>query len=88
MYNNFGEIGSNIKDLMEDFQKKSQSTAKVESIADMKVSSKTLTIFFYSIPINDVLIVFSDLKSEFFVKRNYSRIRKRKREKIMNLCTN
>lgn len=73
---------------MEDFQKKSQSTAKVESIADMKVSSKTLTIFFYSIPINDVLIVFSDLKSEFFVKRNYSRIRKRKREKIMNLCTN
>lgn len=88
MYNNFGEIGSNIKDLMEDFQKKSQSTAKVESIADMKVSSKTLTIFFYSIPINDVLIVFSDLNSEFFVKRNYSRIRKRKREKIMNLCTN
>lgn len=36
MYNNFGEIGTNIKDLMEDFQKKSQSTAKVESIADMK----------------------------------------------------
>ncbi|XP_061162873.1 vacuolar protein sorting-associated protein 45-like [Saccostrea echinata] len=36
MYNNFGEIGTNIKDLMEEFQKKSQSTAKVESIADMK----------------------------------------------------
>ncbi|XP_022331631.1 vacuolar protein sorting-associated protein 45-like [Crassostrea virginica] len=36
MYNNFGEIGSNIKELMEEFQKKSQSTAKVESIADMK----------------------------------------------------
>lgn len=37
MYLNFGEIGSNIKDLMEEFQKKSQSQAKVESIADMKV---------------------------------------------------
>ena len=37
MYNNFGEIGTNIKDLMEDFQSKSKSHAKVESIADMKV---------------------------------------------------
>ncbi len=37
MYMNFGEIGSNIKDLMEDFQKRSKSQAKVESIADMKV---------------------------------------------------
>lgn len=73
---------------MEDFQKKSQSTAKVESIADMKVFSKTLTIFFIPYQLNDVLIVFSDLKSEFFVKRNYSRIRKRKQEEIMNLCTN
>nr|KAG5706533.1 hypothetical protein BaRGS_028704 [Batillaria attramentaria] len=31
-----GEIGSNIKELMEEFQKKSKSQAKVESIADMK----------------------------------------------------
>ena len=38
MYQNFGEIGSNIKELMEDFQRKSKSQAKVESIADMKVS--------------------------------------------------
>ena len=38
MYMNFGEIGSNIKELMEEFQKKSKSQAKVESIADMKVS--------------------------------------------------
>lgn len=38
MYVNFGEIGSNIKELMEEFQKKSKSQAKVESIADMKVS--------------------------------------------------
>jgi vacuolar protein sorting-associated protein 45 len=38
MYANFGEIGSNIKDLMEEFQKKSKSQAKVESMADMKVS--------------------------------------------------
>ncbi|CAH1796939.1 unnamed protein product [Owenia fusiformis] len=36
LYMNFGEIGSNIKDLMEEFQKKSKSTSKVESIADMK----------------------------------------------------
>ncbi|ELT93726.1 hypothetical protein CAPTEDRAFT_126905 [Capitella teleta] len=36
MYLNFGEIGSNIKNLMEEFQRKSQSQAKVESIADMK----------------------------------------------------
>ena len=35
---NFGEIGSNIKQLMEDFQKKSKSQGKIESIADMKVS--------------------------------------------------
>ena len=37
---NFGEIGANIKQLMEDFQKKSKSQGKIESIADMKVSSK------------------------------------------------
>ncbi len=37
LYMNFGEIGSNIKELMEDFQRKSKSQAKVESIADMKV---------------------------------------------------
>ncbi|KAJ8304082.1 hypothetical protein KUTeg_017665 [Tegillarca granosa] len=36
MYNNFGEIGTNIKELMEEFQKKSKSHAKVESINDMK----------------------------------------------------
>lgn len=36
MYLNFGEIGSNIKELMEDFQKKTKSQQKVESIADMK----------------------------------------------------
>lgn len=36
LYMNFGEIGNNIKQLMEEFQKKSKSHAKVESIADMK----------------------------------------------------
>ncbi|XP_064608238.1 vacuolar protein sorting-associated protein 45-like [Liolophura sinensis] len=36
MYCNFGEIGTNIKSLMEEFQRKSKSQAKVESIADMK----------------------------------------------------
>jgi vacuolar protein sorting-associated protein 45 len=36
MYSNYGEICVKIKELMEDFQKKSQSTTKIESIADMK----------------------------------------------------
>lgn len=36
MYKNFGEIGSNIKELMEEFQAKTKSHEKVESIADMK----------------------------------------------------
>jgi len=39
MYLNFGEIGANIKLLVEDYQEKSKSHAKVESIADMKVRS-------------------------------------------------
>lgn len=39
MYLNFAEIGSNIKNLMEDFQKKKpKEQQKLESIADMKVS--------------------------------------------------
>ena len=37
LYLNFGEIGSNIKELMDEFQRKSKSQAKVESIQDMKV---------------------------------------------------
>ncbi|XP_033749827.1 LOW QUALITY PROTEIN: vacuolar protein sorting-associated protein 45-like [Pecten maximus] len=45
MYNNFGEIGTNIKDLMEEFQKKSKSQAKVESIADMKAFIETYPQF-------------------------------------------
>ncbi len=36
MFSNYGEICVRIKDLMEDFQKRSQSSTKVESIADMK----------------------------------------------------
>lgn len=38
MFLNYGEICIKIKELMEDFQKKSQSNTKVETIADMKVS--------------------------------------------------
>ena len=37
MYLNFGEIGANIKSLVEMYQAKSKIHAKVESIADMKV---------------------------------------------------
>ena len=40
LYNNFGEIGGRIKELMEEFQTKSQSTKKIESIADMKVGKR------------------------------------------------
>ncbi|XP_033124058.1 vacuolar protein sorting-associated protein 45-like [Anneissia japonica] len=36
LYNNFGEIGSNIKGLMDEFQAKTQNNKKIESIADMK----------------------------------------------------
>lgn len=36
MYSNFGEIGTTIKSLMDEFQRKSNDQRKVESIADMK----------------------------------------------------
>jgi vacuolar protein sorting-associated protein 45 len=36
MYLNFGEIGANIKTLVDSFQEKQKSHAKIESIADMK----------------------------------------------------
>lgn len=36
MYSNFGEIGNNIKELMDEFQTKSKSHEKIESISDMK----------------------------------------------------
>lgn len=36
MYNNFGEIGANIKTMVDSYQEKSKSHAKIESIADMK----------------------------------------------------
>ena len=42
MYSNYGEICVKIKELMEDFQKRSQSTTKVETIADMKANAKFL----------------------------------------------
>lgn len=36
MYLNYGEIGSNIKKLMDEFQSKTKGQQKVETIADMK----------------------------------------------------
>lgn len=36
MYLNYGEIGANIKELMDEFQGKTKFQQKVESIADMK----------------------------------------------------
>ena len=38
MYLNFGDIGANIKTLVDDYQEKQKSHAKIESISDMKVS--------------------------------------------------
>ena len=37
MYQNFGDIGASIKTLVDDFQGKQKSHAKIESISDMKV---------------------------------------------------
>ena len=42
MYLNFGDIGANIKELVDRYQEKSQSQAKVETIADMKVRRHVL----------------------------------------------
>lgn len=36
LYANFGEIGANIKRLMEEYQEKAKSHQRLESIADMK----------------------------------------------------
>lgn len=36
MYKNFGEIGINIKQLMDEFQRNAKSNQKLESVADMK----------------------------------------------------
>jgi vacuolar protein sorting-associated protein 45 len=36
LYSNFGEIGQNIKTLMDDFQSRAKSNQKLESISDMK----------------------------------------------------
>ncbi|GIY20911.1 vacuolar protein sorting-associated protein 45 [Caerostris darwini] len=45
MYSNFGEIGVKIKELMDEFQKKTKSQKKVESIADMKAFVETYPQF-------------------------------------------
>ena len=37
MYQNFGDIGASIKTLVDEFQDKQKSHAKIESISDMKV---------------------------------------------------
>lgn len=41
MYKNFGDIGSNIRNLVDEFQKRTKSHEKIESIADMKVHFKS-----------------------------------------------
>lgn len=37
LYSNFGEIATNIKELMEHFQERHKNQSKIESINDMKV---------------------------------------------------
>ena len=61
MYSNFGEICSNIKELMEEFQRYSRNQAKVESISDMKVimlfsNCELKKIFYISIRCKTCLI--------------------------------
>jgi len=36
MYSNFGDIGQNIKSLMNDYQRKAKTHSQLESIGDMK----------------------------------------------------
>ena len=45
MYLNFGDIGSNIKELVENFTRQKQITQKVESIQDMKSFVETYPAF-------------------------------------------
>ncbi|KAK5642700.1 hypothetical protein RI129_008867 [Pyrocoelia pectoralis] len=45
IYLNFGDIGQNIKELMEHFQEKAKSHQKVESISDMKAFVETYPQF-------------------------------------------
>ncbi|KAG8195172.1 hypothetical protein JTE90_023346 [Oedothorax gibbosus] len=45
LYSNFGEIGVKIKELMDDFQVKTKSQKRVESIADMKAFVETYPQF-------------------------------------------
>lgn len=45
IYKNFGEIGINIKLLMEDFQSKTKNQKKVETISDMKEFVKQYPLF-------------------------------------------
>uniref|UniRef100_A0A8C4X1R7 Vacuolar protein sorting-associated protein 45 n=1 Tax=Eptatretus burgeri TaxID=7764 RepID=A0A8C4X1R7_EPTBU len=45
MYLNFGEIGTNIKQLMDEFQQRSKSHEKLESISDMKAFVETYPAF-------------------------------------------
>lgn len=48
MYLNFGEIGSNMKQLMDEFQKSAKSNQKLDSIADMKVGKEQGSSKFFS----------------------------------------
>ena len=50
MYLNFGEIGANIKSLVETYQSKNKHREKLESIADMKVSR---TVYCYRTAFQD-----------------------------------
>lgn len=43
MYLNFGDIGANIKEMVDSFQEKQKSHAKIESIADMKARHVIVT---------------------------------------------
>ena len=43
MYANFGDIGSAVKELVDEFQKQTSNTKRIDTIEDMQVTSTGLT---------------------------------------------
>ena len=45
MYANFGDIGSAVKELVDEFQKQTTNTKRINTIEDMQVSSQGNALF-------------------------------------------
>jgi vacuolar protein sorting-associated protein 45 len=65
LYSNYGEIATNIKDMMDSFQKKAKEQKKIETIADMKNFVETYPQFKkMSGTVQKHLVVVSELSSQ------------------------